>query len=72
MAEHESLTLPSTRERAGPAKDFAAFAELELERRRSSDRDFDLDLFKDAVALVVGKISGLGGEDPGEADDDHQ
>jgi hypothetical protein len=72
MIENESLTLSSTQERVGPAKDFMAFAELELERRRSSDRDFDLDLFKDAVALVVGKISGLGGEDLGEAVDGHQ
>ena len=71
MTENESPTLSGTQERAGPAKDFAAFAELELERRRSSDRDFDLDLFKDAVTLVVGKISGLGGDDPREAADDH-
>jgi hypothetical protein len=42
----------------GPAKDFASYAELEYERRRSSDEDFDPDRFREAVDLVLGKLQG--------------
>jgi hypothetical protein len=40
----------------GLARDFAAYAELERERRRNSFDDFDPDLFEDAVALVMKKL----------------
>ena len=40
----------------GPAKDFASFVELEYERRRNSDDDFDPDVFREAVDLVLGKL----------------
>lgn len=62
----------NTEERPGPARDFAAFSRLELERRRNSDRDFDPGVFHEAVALVLGKINGLSGSDDGSSDDDHQ
>ena len=42
----------------GPARDFAAFCELDYDRRLNSDDDFDPDLFAEAVALVVGKLGG--------------
>ena len=48
-----------TEERAGPARDFAAFSKLEHERRRNSDKDFDAGIFHEAVALVLGKIADL-------------
>ena len=40
----------------GPAKDFSAYIELEHERRLSSDRDFDPELFREAVELVLAKL----------------
>ena len=72
MTENAPLTHSDTKERVGPARDFAAFSELELERRRNSYPDFDPELFRDAVALVLGKIDALGGGGQGGADDDHQ
>lgn len=51
--------LPDTRP-AGPARDFAAFCELDRERRRNSDDDFDPTLFDEAVALVLARL------DPGQ------
>lgn len=72
MTEKEPSIRSNTNERAGPSRDFAAFSELELERRRNSDEDFDAGLFHEAVALVMGKIVALGSGDQGEADDDHQ
>ena len=41
---------------AGPARDFAAFCELDRERRRNSDDDFDPNLFDEAVALVLSRL----------------
>jgi len=72
MTTKEPSMLANTEDRAGPYRDFAAYSDLELERRRNSDQDFDADLFHEAVELVLGKIAGLAGIDPGEADDDHQ
>jgi hypothetical protein len=40
----------------GPARDFAAFCELDRERRRNSDDGFDPRLFDEAVALVLGRL----------------
>lgn len=40
----------------GPAKDFSAFIELEHERRMSSDPEFDPELFREAVELVLAKL----------------
>lgn len=45
---------------AGPARDFAAFCELERERRRNSDEDFDPERFDEALALVLAKLGGPG------------
>jgi len=47
---------PRTNELIGPARDFAVFAELEYERRRNSDKDFDQDVFREAVDVVLGKL----------------
>ena len=47
---------PHTKEFFGPAKDFAAFAELEYERRRNSDKDFDQNVFREAVELILSKL----------------
>jgi hypothetical protein len=50
---------------AGPARDFAAFCELDRERRRNSDDDFDPNLFDEAMALVLSRLdtrSELGSE----------
>jgi hypothetical protein len=44
----------------GPARDFAAFCELERERRRNSDADFDPARFDAALALVLAKLGGPG------------
>jgi hypothetical protein len=55
---------PYIRELSGPAKDFAGFIELELERRRSSDKDFDPDLFDEAVELVLDKLRGQPADSP--------
>ena len=41
---------------AGPARDFAAFCELDRERRRNSDDDFDPNLFDEAMALVLSRL----------------
>jgi len=72
MNKNEPSTPSGTQDRAGPARDFAAFSELELERRRNSDQEFDTQLFQEAVALVTGKIAGFGGAGQGGDDDDHQ
>lgn len=45
-------------DQVGPARDFAAFCELERERRRSSDDDFDPERFDAALALVLAKLGG--------------
>ncbi len=72
MTKKERQDPAATQERAGPARDFASFSELELERLRNSDKDFDAEVFHEAVALVLGKISGLAGGEQGETDNDHQ
>ena len=72
MSKKEPPAPPVVNDRAGPSRDFAAFSELELERRRSSDESFDAEVFHEAVALVLGKIAALGSGDEGETDDDHQ
>ena len=72
MTKDESQNPSEMNDRAGPSRDFAAFSELELERRRNSDDDFDAELFHEAVALVMGKIAALGSGVPKEVDDDHQ
>jgi hypothetical protein len=45
---------------AGPARDFAAFCELDRERRRNSDDGFDPSLFEEAAALVLGRLDPQG------------
>lgn len=72
MTEKEQQDSPETKERAGPARDFASFSELELERRRNSDKDFDARIFHEAVALVLGTIAGLAGGEQRDPNDDHQ
>jgi len=56
MTEKAPPEQPRTNELIGPAKDFAAFAELESERRRSSEKEFDQNVFREAVELVLGKL----------------
>jgi hypothetical protein len=72
MTEKDPPTPSGTNERAGPTRDFAAFSKLELERLRNSDKEFDAEVFHEAVELVLGKIAGLGGGNQGESEDDHQ
>jgi hypothetical protein len=57
MTQTPAPDQPEPRGLIGPAKDFAAFAELEYERRRSADQDFDPVAFHEAVELVLGKLS---------------
>jgi hypothetical protein len=47
-------------EAVGPARDFASFCELERERRRNADDDFDPERFDEALALVLAKLGGTG------------
>ena len=56
MTEKPSPEQSDSQKLIGPAKDFAAFAELEYERRRNSDTDFDPEVFREAVELVLGKL----------------
>jgi hypothetical protein len=72
MPREEQQEPMGTNERAGPARDFASFSELERERRRNSDKDFNAQIFHEAVALVLGKIAGLAGGEQRNPDDDHQ
>lgn len=72
MTEEEQQEPAGTNERSGPARDFASFVELELERQRNSDKDFDAEVFHEAAALVLGKIEGLAGGEMGDPGNDHQ
>jgi hypothetical protein len=72
MTEKELHESADTNERAGPSRDFASFSELERERLRNSDKDFDAEVFEEAVALVLGKIAGLSGDVQGDTANDHQ
>ena len=57
MKNEKSPAPDDDHEPRGLAKDFAAFAELEYERRRNADQDFDPVAFHEAVELVLGKLS---------------
>ena len=58
MSDHPHAPSPPTPDPrpAGPARDFAAFCELDRERRRNSDDDFDPNLFDEAMALVLSRL----------------
>lgn len=56
MTDREQSEPHAERELTGPARDFAAFIALEYERRMSSQQDFDPELFREAVDLVLGKL----------------
>ena len=56
MTDQEQPHPQAGRELTGPARDFSAFVELEYERRMSSEKDFDPELFREAVELVLGKL----------------
>ena len=56
MAKTPSPVPTEDPEPRGLAKDFAAYAELERERRRNSYDDFDPRRFDEAVALVLQKL----------------
>jgi hypothetical protein len=58
MTEAPTGQRPAEIEPLGPARDFANFIALELEHRRSAQRDFDPKLFAEAVALVLAKLKG--------------
>jgi hypothetical protein len=55
-ASEEAAAQPESSRAAGPARDFAEYAEIELERRRSSAGPFDEALHRAAVELVLGKL----------------
>ena len=71
MSDYVPPDQPSKDELIGPAKDFRTFIELEFERRRSSQKGFDRDLFDQAVGLVLSKLGNKGSTDQGVGDD-HQ
>lgn len=56
MTDPQSPDTDRSTKLTGPAKDFTAFVELEHERRLSSDPEFDPELFREAVELVLAKL----------------
>ncbi|HHH39597.1 MAG TPA: hypothetical protein ENK50_08490 [Sedimenticola sp.] len=46
----------------GPAASFAAFCEVELERRRNSDEPFDEALFREAMEMTLRRLQSRGEE----------
>lgn len=42
----------------GPARDFADFCEAEFERRRNTDAPFDEQAYREAMDIVLRKLSG--------------
>ena len=71
MPTKTSKELFRNEELTGPAKDFALFSELEFERRRNSEQDFDADLFYEAVELALAKLAGIGSGSLRESGNDH-
>ncbi len=49
----------------GPIQDFKSYCKAELERRRNSGKEFDEDLFNEAVELVVRRLEVM--EERGQA-----
>jgi hypothetical protein len=49
----------------GPARDFAIFCTLEKERRENSSDEFDVQLYKEAVNLVLRLLVQSNREKPG-------
>ena len=43
----------------GPARDFADYCRAEKDRRMNSDTSFDVELFDEAVELVLRKLGAL-------------
>ena len=41
----------------GPARDFADFCEAEFERRRNTDAPYDEDAYREAMGIVLRKLS---------------
>lgn len=56
MTDQPNLHQPPDARQPGPARDFAAFCELDRERRRNSDDGFDPNLFDEAVTLVLARL----------------
>jgi hypothetical protein len=52
----ETKQQPAPPEPIGPARDFSEFITPEYERRRSTQKDFDAELFEEPVALVMDKL----------------
>ncbi len=58
MASEYSPDWLKKMEFSGPARSFAEFCVTELERR-SSDEDFDPEIYEEAVRLVLKKLGAL-------------
>ncbi len=56
MTDQPNQQPPPDARQPGPARDFAAFCELDRERRRNSDDGFDPNLFDEAVTLVLDRL----------------
>jgi len=56
MTDHQPAEPERIPPLTGPAKDFSGYVELEHERRLSSDPEFDPELFREAVELVLAKL----------------
>ncbi len=56
MALDQENSFKDVHELKSPARDFAQFCTLELERRRNSEPEFDETLYEEAVKLVLTKL----------------
>ena len=56
MTERDNSNLSIPKGLRGPAGDFAAYAERELDRRRNSNPEFDRDAHEEALRLVFRKL----------------
>lgn len=52
--------LPSSTELKGPAREFIAYCESEMERLRNSGEPFDESLYQEAMKLVLAKLAETG------------
>ncbi len=59
MALDQENSFKDVYELKGPARDFAQFYTLELERRRNSEPEFDEILYEEAVKLIITKLGAL-------------
>ena len=62
MSGGSSNSMRSSQERKPASRGFAQYCEGERERRRTSQGDFDGELFDEAVALVLKELKRLEGQ----------